>query len=123
MQQAVEYQLFHLLVLLKCQPAGIVSASLILAFSLTTGIIKKLLNITRKKKKKYDQVLMLVKSKFNSIETLISQALNDMKIIHEELITVFKEKDRYEKLKYNLRSENENKKQKIIKVEQYKIKN
>ena len=66
---------------------------------------------------------MLVKSKFNSIETLISQALNDMKIIHEELITVFKEKDRYEKLKYNLRSENENKKQKIIKVEQYKIKN
>ena len=66
---------------------------------------------------------MLVKSKFNSIETLITQALNDMKIIHEEFITDFKEKDRYEKLKYNLRSENENKKQKIIKVEQYKKKN
>ena len=66
---------------------------------------------------------MLVKSKFNSIETLITQALNDMKIIHEGFITDFKEKDRYEKLKYNLRSENENKKQKIIKVEQYKIKN
>ena len=66
---------------------------------------------------------MVVKSKFNSIETLITQALNDMKIIHEEFITVFKEKDRYEKLKYNSRSENENKKQKIIKVEQYKIKN
>ena len=66
---------------------------------------------------------MLVKSKFYSIETLITQALNDMKIIHEEFITDFKEKDRYEKLKYNLRSENENKKQKIIKVEQYKIKN
>ena len=43
--------------------------------------------------------------------------------IYAEFITVFKEKDRYEKLKYNLRNENENKKQKIIKVEQYKIKN
>ena len=112
MQQAVEYQLFHLLVLLKCQPAGIVSASLILAFSLTTGIIKKLLNITRKKKKKHDKILMLAKSKFNSIETLISQALNDMEISHEEFITIFKEKDRYEKMKENIREKNEYKKKK-----------
>ena len=53
---------------------------------------------------------MLAKSKFNSIETLILQALNDMDISHEEFITIFKEKDRYEKMKYNLRSENEKKK-------------
>ena len=39
-------------------PFGIASASLILIFSLTTGIIKKLLNITRNKKKKYDKILM-----------------------------------------------------------------
>ena len=70
----------------------------------------------------HDQVLMLAKSKFNSIETFISQALNDMEISHEEFITVFKEKDRYDKMKYNL-NENENKNQKIIKVEQHKIKN
>ena len=65
---------------------------------------------------------MLAKSKFNSIETFISQALNDMEISHEEFITVFNEKDRYDKMKYNL-NENENKNQKIIKVEQHKIKN
>ena len=52
-------------------PVGIASASFTLIFSLTTGIVKKLLNITRNKKKKHDQILMLAKSKLNSIETLI----------------------------------------------------
>ena len=51
---------------------GIVTASFTLIFSLTTGIIKKLLNMTINKKKKHDHLLMLAKSKFNSIETLIS---------------------------------------------------
>ena len=50
---------------------------------------------------------MLTKSKLNSIETLISQALIDMDISHEEFITILKEKDKYEKMKDNLRSENE----------------
>ena len=50
---------------------------------------------------------MLAKSKLNSIETLISQALIDMEISHEEFIALLKEKDKYEKMKDNLRSENE----------------
>ena len=50
---------------------------------------------------------MLAKSKLNSIETLISQALIDMEISHEEFITILKEKDKYEKMKDNLRNENE----------------
>ena len=54
-------------------PAGIASACLILIFSITTGIIKKLLNITRKKKKRHDKILVLAKSKLNSIESLITQ--------------------------------------------------
>ena len=61
-------------------PVGIVSASFTLIFSLTTGITKKLLNITRRKKKKHGKILMLAKSKLNSIDTLISQALIDMDI-------------------------------------------
>ena len=63
-------------------PVGIASASFTLIFSLTTGIIKKLLSITRNKKKKHDKILMLAKSKLNSIETLISQTLIDMEIRH-----------------------------------------
>ena len=50
---------------------------------------------------------MLAKSKLNSIETLVSQALIDVEISDEEFITILKEKDKYEKMKGNLRTENE----------------
>ena len=101
-------------------PVGIGNASFTLIFSLTTGIIKKLLNITRNKKKKHDKILMLAKSKFNSIETLISQALIDMDISHKEFFTILKEKDRYEMMKDNLRDKNEDEKQEIIKLDSIK---
>ena len=101
-------------------PVGIVSASFTLIFSLTTEIIKKLLDITRKKKKKHDQILMLAESKFNSIETLMSQALNDLNISHEEFIMILKEKDRYERMKYYLISENGDEKQENIKLSSIK---
>ena len=51
---------------------------------------------------------MLAKSKLNSIETLVWRALIDMEISHEEYITNLKEKDQYEKMKENMRSENGN---------------
>ena len=47
---------------------------------------------------------MLAKSKLNSVETLISQALNYMDISHEEFIITLKEKVKYEKMKYILES-------------------
>ena len=86
--------------------AGMISASFALILCITTGIIKKLLNITKHKTKKHDKFVVLAKSKFNSIETLISQALNDLNITHEEFITIFKDKDTYDMI-YNLISENE----------------
>ena len=66
---------------------------------------------------------MLAKSKLNSIETLISQALIDMEISHEEFVTIFKEKDKYMKMKENIRDKNENEKQEIIKLSSIKSKN
>ena len=63
------------------------------------------------KTKKHDQLLMLAESEFNSIETLISQALGDLDISHKEFIMILKEKDKYEKVKCNLISENEDEKQ------------
>ena len=83
---------------------GIAGASFTLIFSLTTGIIKTLLSITRNKKKKHDKIFILAKSKLNSIETVVSQTLIDMEISHEEFITILKEKDKYEKLKKKLRN-------------------
>ena len=50
---------------------------------------------------------MLPKSKLNSIETLVSQALIDMEISHTEFIAIFKEKDNYEKMKENVRNVSE----------------
>ena len=64
---------------------------------------------------------MLDKSKINSIETLVSQALIDMEISHEEFITILKEKDKYEKMKDNLRSENE--KYEVMRLSNVKSKN
>ena len=50
---------------------------------------------------------MLASSKLNSIETLVSQALIDIEISHEEFVTILQEKDKYEKMKENLRSVSE----------------
>ena len=63
---------------------------------------------------------MLTKIKLNSIETLTSQALVDVEISHEEFVTILKEKDKYEKIKENLRSENE--KQEIMRLNSIKSK-
>ena len=87
-------------------PVWVASASFTLIFSLTTGMVKKLLSITRNKKKKHDKILMVAKSKLNSTESLISQALIDMEISHEEFVTILKEKDKCEKMKETLRREN-----------------
>ena len=88
-------------------PVGIASASFTLVFSLTTGIIKKLLNITRNKKKKHDKILMLAKSKLDSIETLVSQALIDKEISHEEFNAIIRGKEKYERMKENVTNVNE----------------
>ena len=61
---------------------------------------------------------MLAKSKLNSIETLVSQALIDVEISDQEFITILKEKDKYEKMKGNLRTGNE--KQETIRLSSIK---
>ena len=53
-------------------PVGIASASLSLAFSLSTGLVKKLLKTIRNKKKKHNKVVILARSKLNSIESKIT---------------------------------------------------
>ena len=85
-------------------PAGIAISSFTLILSLATGIIKKLLKVTRKKKKKHNKIVMLAKSKLNSIETLMSQALTDLGISHEEFKTIVNEKEKHEQMKESIRN-------------------
>ena len=61
-------------------PVGIASASFSIVFSLIIGIINKLLHMRRNKKRKHNKIFMLARSKLNSIETLVSQALIDIEI-------------------------------------------
>ena len=79
-------------------------ASLTVIFTVTTGIVKKILNITRKKKKKHNKIITLAKNKLNIIENLISQALIDFYISHEEFSKIIYEKNNYEQMKNNIRS-------------------
>ena len=69
-----------------------------------TGVVKKILNITRKKKKKHNKIITLARNKLNIIETLISQALIDFDISHEEFSKVIYEKNNFEQIKDNIRS-------------------
>ena len=50
-------------------PLGIMNASCSLAVSITTGFVKKVLKTTRNKKKKHNKIVMLSRSKLNSIES------------------------------------------------------
>ena len=85
-------------------PAGITGASLTLLFIITTGVVKTLLNITRKKKKKHNKIIALARSKLNIIENLISQALIDFEITHEKFSKIFYEKNNCKQIIDNIRS-------------------
>ena len=85
-------------------PVGIAGASLTVIFIITTGVVKKILNITRKKKKKHNKIIPLAKNKLNIIETLMSLALIDFDISHEEFSKIIYEKNNYEQIKDNIRS-------------------
>ena len=84
-------------------PIGIVSASFTLAFSISTGIIKKPLKATRNKKKNHSKIVMSARSKLNSIESKMSEALINNEIRHEDFMTVINEEAKYRELKESIR--------------------
>ena len=87
-------------------PVGMMSASCSLAFSITTGFVKKFLKTTRNKKKKHNKIVMLARSKLNSIESKISEALINNEISHEDFMTIINEEKKYRELKESIRMMN-----------------
>ena len=69
-------------------PTGITGACLALVFTIGTGISKSLLKLTKKRKKKHNKIIVLAKNKLNTIDTLLSSALNDSEISHEEFTNI-----------------------------------
>ena len=74
-------------------PIGITSASFSLAFSLCTGLVKKLLKATRNKKKKHNKI----------VDGKISEAVINNQISHEDFITIINEERNYRELKEIIR--------------------
>ena len=87
-------------------PAGIIGASCGLTFSITSGFIKKFLEAMRNKKKKHNKIVMLARSKLNSIESKISKALMDNEISHEDFETIINEEKKYREFKESIRMMN-----------------
>ena len=81
-------------------------ASFSLAFSISTGIVKNLLKTTRNKKKKHNKIVVLARSKLNSIESKISDALINNEISHVDFMTNINEEKKYRELKESIRMTN-----------------
>ena len=84
-------------------PAGIAGSSLTLIFTTGTGINKSLLNVTKKRKKKHNKIIVLAKNKLNMIDTLLSSALNDSEKSHEEFTNIINEANIYKNIKENIK--------------------
>ena len=84
-------------------PVGIVDASLTLVFTIGTGIGKSLLKLTKRRKKKHNKIIVLAKNILNTIDTLLSVALNDSEISHEEFSNIITEANIYENIKENIK--------------------
>ena len=79
------------------------SASCSLAFSITTGFVKRFLKTIRNKKIKNNKIVMLARSKLNSIKSKISEALVNNEISHEGFMAVLNEEKKYRELKESIR--------------------
>ena len=84
-------------------PAGIAGSSLTLIFTIGTGISKSLLKVTKKRKNNHNKIIALAKNKLNTIDTLLSSALNDSEISHEEFTNIITEINIYENIKENIK--------------------
>ena len=80
-------------------PVGIASVSFSFKFSISTGIVKKLLTTTRNKKKKHNKILILARSKLNSIESKISETLKNNEVSHDDFMAIINEERKCRELK------------------------
>ena len=71
--------------------------------AITAGI-KKYKSIIKKKKKKHDKIVLLAKSKLNSIEVLISKVLIDSYINHDEFVLINNVLKEYDEMKEDIKN-------------------
>ena len=74
------------------QLLGLITSVFSLSFSLSFGIIIKLQQETKLRKKKHNKLLYLAKNKLDCIEMVISNSIKDGIISHDEFLEILKEK-------------------------------
>ena len=84
------------------RPVGTASANLSLAFSISTGVVKKLLKTTRNKEKEHNKIFMLARSKSTSIKSKMSEVSINNEISHEDFMTIINEERNYPELKQSI---------------------
>ena len=67
-------------------PIGITSSAIGLKMCAIAAGMKKYKSVIKKKKRKHDKIVLLTKSRLNNIEVLISKALIDSNISHDEFV-------------------------------------
>ena len=85
-------------------PIGITSPAIGLKICAITAGVKKYKSIIKKKKKKHDKIVLLAKSKLNSIEVLISKALIDSVISHDEFVLINNVPKEYSEMKEEIKN-------------------
>ena len=78
-------------------PIEITSSTIGLKILVITAAIKKYISLIKKKIKKHDKIVLLAKSKLNSIEVLIPKTLIDSNISHDEFVSINVLKEFYDK--------------------------
>ena len=85
-------------------PIGIASSEIGLNICAITAGIKKDKSIIKKKEKKHDKIVWLAKSKWNTIEVLISKSLIDSNISHNKFVSINNVLKEYEKMKEEIKN-------------------
>ena len=85
-------------------PIGVTSSAIELKICPITAAIKKYKSIIKKNKKKHDKIVLLAKSKLNSIEVLISKALIDSVISHDEFVLINNAIKEYDEMKGEIKN-------------------
>ena len=89
---------------LVCVPVGIMSSAVGINICAITSGIKKYKSIIKTKKKKHDKIVSLGKDKLNTIEVLISKALLDSYISHDEFVSVNNVLREYNEMKEEIKN-------------------
>ena len=87
-------------------PIGITTSTIAVKICVITTGIKRYKSINKKKRKKHDKIVLLATFRLNSIEVLISKALTDSTISHDEFVLLNNKLKEFDDMKEEIKNSN-----------------